>query len=121
MLATQLWIVEDGEVRMFRGGFEEWICGGQPATQTQADTPALASSPRSRRANKQRRTAAAKQRAKQAVVRDYEALIGDLEGQLEEINNALVSATERQNIAEITRLGKKYNATQASLEQAWND
>ena len=83
--------------------------------------PAPASGSRSRQSNKQRRTAGARQRAKQAVVRDYEALIGNLERQLAEIDAALQSATERQNVAEITRLGKKYTATQASLEQAWND
>ena len=119
LLATQLWIVEDGEAQMFKGGFEEWIRGSQPVTPTQAAAPASGS--RSRQSNKQRRTAGARQRAKQAVVRDYEALIGNLEGQLAEIDAALQSATERQNVAEITRLGKKYTATQASLEQAWND
>ena len=118
-LATQLWIVEDGEAQMFKGGFEQWIRGRQPVTPTQAAAPASGS--RSRQSNKQRRTAGARQRAKQAVVRDYEALIGNLEAQLAEINAALESATERQNVAEITRLGKKYTATQASLEQAWND
>ena len=118
-LATQLWIVEDGEAQMFKGGFEQWIRGSQPVTPTQAAAPASGS--RSRQSSKQRRTAGARQRAKQAVVRDYEALIGNLEAQLAEINAALESATERQNVAEITRLGKKYTATQASLEQAWND
>ena len=121
LLATQLWIVEDGEARLFKGGFEEWIRGRQPATQRQTPASPAVPSPRSRQSNKQRRTAAARQRAKQAVVRDYEALIGNLEAQLAEINAALESATERQNVAEITRLGKKYTATQASLEQAWND
>ena len=121
LLATQLWIVEDGEARLFKGGFEEWIRGRQPATQRQTPASPAVPSPRSRQSNKQRRTAGARQRAKQAVVRDYEALIGNLEAQLAEINAALESATERQNVAEITRLGKKYTATQASLEQAWND
>ena len=121
LLATQLWIVEDGEARLFKGGFEEWIRGRQPATQRQTPASPAVPSPRSRQSNKQRRTAGARQRAKQAVVRDYEALIGNLEGQLAEIDAALQSATERQNVAEITRLGKKYTATQASLEQAWSD
>ena len=121
LLATQLWIVEDGEARLFKGGFEEWIRDRQPVAPTQAGTPAPASGSRSRQSNKQRRTAGARQRAKQAIVRDYEALIGKLEGQLAEIDAALQSATERQNVAEITRLGKKYTATQASLEQAWSD
>ena len=120
-LATQLWIVEDGEARLFKGGFEEWIRGRQPATQRQTPASPAVPSSRSRQSNKQRRTAGARQRAKQAVVRDYEALIGNLEAQLVEINAALESATERQNIPEIARLGNEYNATQSRLDQAWDD
>ena len=123
-LASQLWIFEDGEATLFRGNFEEWMRQRQDAQQPipnivsrQAPMP----KPRSRQADRQRRTSAAQKRAKQAVIRDYEELITRLEAQLAEINAALESATERQNIPEITRLGKQYNATQARLEQAWED
>ena len=118
-LATQLWIVEDGEARMFRGGFEEWVRNTRRDSEQQ---PALSQSTtpktRSRQSDRRRRTSAAQKRAKQAVIRDYEEQISSLEAQLVEINVALESATERQNIPEITRLGEKYNATQATLDQA---
>ncbi|MCY3638905.1 MAG: ABC-F family ATP-binding cassette domain-containing protein [Chloroflexi bacterium] len=123
-LASQLWIVEDGEATLFRGNFEEWMLQRQDAQQPipnivsrQAPIP----KPRSRQSDRQRRTSAAQKRAKQAVIRDYEEQISKLEAQLVDINAALESATERQNIAEITRLGEQYNTTQARLDKAWEE
>ena len=123
-LASQLWIVEDGEATLFRGNFEEWMRQREDARQPIPNTAARQApmpKPRSRQTDRQRRTSAAKRRAKQAVVRDHEALISSLEAQLVEIDAALQSATERQNVPEITRLGEQYNTTQARLEQAWED
>ena len=122
LLASQLWIVEDGETTLFRGSFEEWMRLQRSAEQVQTaipDTPAPKT--RSRQSDRQRRTSAAQKRAKQAKIRDQEDLITRLEAQLAEINAALESATARQNIPEITRLGEKYNATQSRLDKAWDE
>ena len=122
LLASQLWIVEDGETTLFRGSFEEWMRLQRSAEQIQTaspDTPAPKT--RSRQSDRQRRTSAAQKRAKQAKIRDKEDLITRLEAQLAEINAALESATARQNIPEITRLGEKYNATQSRLDKAWDE
>ena len=122
LLATQLWIVEDGEANLFRGGFEEWMRHRRMEAQSQPSTSKVAGpKTRSRQSDRQRRTSAAQKRAKQAVIRDYEEQISNLEAQLAEINAALESATERQDIPEITRLGQRYNATQSRLDQAWED
>ena len=122
MLASQLWIVEDGEANLFRGSFEEWMRDRRNTPQIQAATMASPSpKTRSRQSDRQRRTSAAQKRARQAVIRDYEQQISNLEAQLVEINAALESASERQNVAEIARLGERYNATQASLDQAWEE
>ena len=123
-LASQLWIVEDGEATLFRGNFEEWMRQREDARQPIPNTAARQApmpKPRSRQTDRARRTSAAKRRAKQAVVRDHEALISSLEAQLVEIDAALQSATEHQNVPEITRLGEKYTATEARLEQAWEE
>lgn len=122
LLATQLWIVEDGEANLFRGNFEEWMRLRRAASQLQP-TASDSSPPktRSRQSDRERRTSAARRRAKQAVIRDYEEQISRLEAQLAEIDAALQSATERQNVTEITRLGKEYNTIQARLDKAWED
>ncbi len=122
LLASQLWIVEDGAASLFKGSFEEWMQERRVAADRQSETSRpTAPKTRSRQSDRQRRTSSAQKRAKQAKIRDQEELITRLEAQLTEINAALESATERQNIPEITRLGEKYNTTQASLDQAWED
>ena len=122
LLATQLWIIEDGEASLFRGTFEEWIRGRQLTQQSYtAKVPTEAPKTRSRQSDRQRRTSAAQKRAKQARARNQEELITRLEERLAEINSALQSATERQNVAEIARLGNEYNTTQARLDQAWDE
>ena len=122
LLATQLWIVEDGEANLFRGSFEEWMRLRRNAEHTQTATPATAApKTRSRRSDRERRTSAAQKRARQAVIRDYEEQISRLETQLAEIDAALQAATERQDVPEIARLGKNYNTTQARLDKAWEE
>ena len=121
-LASQLWIVEDGEAILFRGSFEEWMLERRVATDRQSETSRPTTpKTRSRQSDRQRRTSAAQKRAKQARIREQEELITSLEAQLAEINAAIESATERQNILEIARLGEQYNSTQARLDQAWED
>ena len=121
-LASQLWIIEDGEASLFRGSFDEWMLHRRNAAQIQPSTSEVAAPKiRSRQSDRQRRTSAAQKRAKQAKIRDQEELITRLEAQLADINAAIESATERQNIPEIARLGNEYNTTQARLDQAWED
>ena len=115
-LATQLWVVEDGAARLFKGGFEDWMRGRDAA----GDGGAKASVGKPRGAAARRRaSAAARERAKRDAPPDYEGLIGELESRLAEIDAALRGATERQSVAEIARLGAEYAETQARLEEAW--
>ena len=115
-LATQLWVVEDGAARLFKGGFEDWMRG----RDAPEDGGAKAASGKPRGAAARRRaSAAARERAKRDAPPDYEGLIGELESRLAEIDAALRGATERQSVAEIARLGAEYAETQARLEETW--
>ena len=115
-LATQLWVVEDGSARLFKGGFEDWMRGRDAA----GDGGAKAASAKPRGAAARRRaSAAARERARRDAPPDYEGLIGELESRLAEIDAALRGATERQSVADIARLGAEYAETQARLEEAW--
>ena len=115
-LATQLWVVEDGAARLFKGGFEDWMRGRDAA----ADGGAKASVGKPRGAAARRRASAeARERARRDAPPDYEGIIGELESRLAEIDAALRGATDRQSVSEIARLGAEYAETQARLEEAW--
>ena len=115
-LATQLWVVEDGAARLFKGGFEDWM-RGRDATAGDGGK-ATAAKPRGAAARR-RAAAAARERARRDKPPDYEGIIGELEARLAEIDAALRGATERQSVGEIARLGAEYAETQARLEEAW--
>ncbi len=115
-LATQLWVVEDGAARLFKGGFEDWMRGRDVAE----DGGGKASVGKPRGAAARRRASAAeRERAKRDAPPDYEGIIGELESRLADIDAALRRATERQSVAEIARLGAEYAETQTRLEEAW--
>lgn len=118
-LATQLWVVEDGAARLFKGGFEDWM-RGRDADGYGDGAKATAGKPRGAAARR-RAAAAARERAKRDAPPDYEGIIGELEKRLAEIDVALREATERQSVAEIARLGAEYAETQARLEEAWRE
>ncbi len=127
LLATQLWVVEDGAVRLFNGNFDAWM--RQSHTRESAGNAKSARTPhrenhaatQRKRSARQRRHSAAQQRQRQAIVRDHENHIEQLERRLTAIDAELQAASERQDVGEVTRLGERYTATQERLEQAWND
>ena len=115
LLANQLWIVEDGDLSMFEGTFEEWVrrteeTSGSPATPTKR-----------RRRSARRRAPAPKKEPPQVPRPDPEEVISGLESRLADIERELEVASERQDVAEIVRLGEEYNETQARLAQALED
>lgn len=116
-LATQLWVVEDGAARLFKGGFEDWMRGRDAA----GDGAKVAAGKPRGAAARRRAAAADRERAKRDAPPDYEGIIGELESRLAEIDAALQGATERQSVAEIARLGAEYAETQARLEEAWRE
>lgn len=138
LLADQLWIVENGNAAIFRGGFDEWSrqqTQSQPpeaqtrrqpaATTTPSQPPPAKNAPapprRDRPSSRARRRSGAEQRRRQADAQARENLIMELERRLEEIDAALQAASDRQDIAEVARLGARYAETQARIEQAYED
>ena len=113
LLAGQLWVVAEGEARLFPGRFEEWIESTRPG-EAQQQGPVRPPRPP---AKGRHATRAAKPPPREEAP-DYEQLISDLETRLAEIERALEEASERQDVAEITRLAEQHKETQGRLAQA---
>ena len=113
LLAGQLWVVAEGEARLFPGRFEEWIESTRPG-EAQQQGPVRPPRPPARGRHA---TRAAKPPPREEAP-DYEQLISDLETRLAEIERALEEASERQDVAEITRLAEQHKETQGRLAQA---
>ncbi len=114
-LAQELWVVGEGMLTVFQGGYEEWMKGKEAP-------PAPVPAPKGvKRLSKL--PSAKKPSVPLAVpVRDTpERGIAELEVKLQELGRELQLASEQQDIAAVTRLGEEYSQTQALLDQQWAD
>ena len=122
MLARQLLIVEDATAHLFEGAFDEW---------TRQSGLSLAPPPQStpKRAPARRRYVAPGKKAKSSLKPDiqpppepdHEQTIARFESQLARVERDLQSASERQDVAEVARLGEEYERIQAELDRAWDE
>ena len=117
LLADRLWILEDGSLSVFDGTFEEW-------TQLTDDSPGLSVPPATlRRKPVSKRASRAKTRRKPSrpAGPDLEQVVSELESRLAEIEGELTAASERQDVADIARLGEEYDRPQARLTRALDE
>ncbi len=113
LLASQLWVVGNGQIRLFQGSFEQWVESTRPA-----DVPQHRSAKPNRQTGRAR---ASKKPAKTSTPQkppDFEQLISELETRLAEIERGLEKASERQDVDEITRLAEQHSDTQTRLARA---
>jgi ATP-binding cassette subfamily F protein 3 len=110
LLANQLWIIEQGLLTIFEGTYQDW---------TRSIKDALGSLNRDSKKSKQslKRVNGKKKQSAHSSELKLEQLISDLESRMNEIEKALASASEKQDVPEITRLGEEYSNTQSRLEQ----
>ena len=112
-LANQLWIVEDKQIKIFKGTFEEWT------KSPSFEDPRHSSPPNSAaKINRKRRGA-------KKIVQDkglnYEEQIAQLEGQLYSLEEEIEKASNDQNIESVTTLGEKYAIVKSQLDIAWGN
>ncbi len=110
LLADRLWVLESGTVHQFEGSFEEWLRATSkipaPGQPTRGARPPKAKPPKARQEPR------VKTEALERTIMDLEARVGDLERQLGE-------ASERQDVAEVARLGREYDEVKANLDRTW--
>ncbi len=117
LMAERIWAIEDGTVRPFSGGFEEWMRVNRPPEPEPVSRRARA---RHRRRERESRKQERKSKtASQAQAVDYENLIHTLETKVAEIEKRIETASARRDTDEISRLGHEYAETQKDIEDAW--
>ena len=113
MLADQLWVVDEGEIRLFPGNFEQWVESSQPIDAPQQRGAKPARPPGRARGSKKPVKSSPPPKPP-----DFEQLISELETRLAEIERGLEGASARQDVDEITRLAEQHQETQTSLAKA---
>lgn len=124
-LATRVWAVEDGTIKVYQGNYGDYLRQreratpqpevvepAQPAKSARASTPSPAPRQGNRLSDRERRRL-------QQELSAAERTISRLEQRLNELNDDLALATIEQDIEAITRLGNEYEAVQAELDAAY--
>ncbi len=119
LLAEQIWTLEDGAMRVFKGTFEEWEAERQHSDESDRPATGKSAHKEKRSAPKKQATVAAKKGASSLPERDVEKIISELEERLARIEQALSEASARQDVEEIARLGLEHSETQAALDREW--
>ncbi len=114
LLAHQLWILEDGKVRLFDGPFEEWA-------ETVREPSVTAISRKNKGRSQQRVGSRRRKDTPEKPRPDPEALITQLESTLATLEAELHAASERHDVEKISALGVEHSETQARLERAWEE
>jgi ATP-binding cassette subfamily F protein 3 len=114
-LATQIWSLEDGRLRVFKGPYQEYLADRE---QTAERAKAAAEAARTAAKAKVQPASNGKvDKARQQQVSQLEQEIHRLETQLEQLSQALQRATEKQAFDKIQKLGIEYNSTEKQLEE----
>jgi ATP-binding cassette subfamily F protein 3 len=117
-LATQVWVVSDGQVRAYSGNYSAYLHQAQVEKAQPAETP-----PTQKRRQEQRQVDLERQRAQKLARQreerraELEATIDQLEVRLSTLAQELEQASHNQHIAELYDLGRDYADVQEELQQ----
>src|SRR5207244_989931 len=111
-IATRLWVIHDGVLRVFEGTYDEYVerqAAAIAAKAAEMRTPAAITSRPQRSAYSARKQAEALEK--------LEAEVQALEADLARLGEAINEASARGNLRELERLGHAFREQQASLER----
>lgn len=116
-LATQVWELVDGRMRVFPGTYAELIAARERALERSRQQAAQerASTRSGYAASKQERS---EDRKRSRAIADAESRVHALEALLAQIEQELHDAGGAQDVGAIERLGKRYVETQQTLDEA---
>ncbi len=116
-MADKLWIVREGSLSLFNGGYQEWVeqtAVAEPASRAEKPSARIRNRTRINRHNPQ-------WKPRVTATERIESEILNLENRLQEIEEQVELASESQDLATIARLGAEHTQIQSQLEQRWTE
>jgi len=114
-LATQVWAIEEGQLRVYEGDYQEYLA------QRQAEAAALREQAeqerRAERLRRQQQTVRHEGRERERTLEQVEEEIGALENALHEIERSMAQASVAQDLDRVRAFDVEYKKIQADLEQ----
>ncbi len=109
-LATQIWHLEDGVLRIFKGNYQEFLADQERRRENPPEPVKVAAEPAPKSAPK------AKTPKKSEAVSKLEAQIHSVETSLKELDLLLQHASAAQKVSTVEQLGQQYAAQQSEME-----
>ncbi len=116
-LATQIWELRDGQMRVFSGTLAEYNAALQRERDAEKQV-AAAERKETRRDGQQGRQQRGEERKRMQAIERAEATVHALEQELLSLGAQIESAGMEQNVAAIHKLGAQYERTRAELDAA---
>ncbi len=117
-LATQIWEIQDGQLQVYRGGYDAYLAEKQQRATAQQET---ASQPQNlspaERARLQERQSRREQERRARRIEHMEAEIAALEERLAALTAALTEASTAQQLDRVRELGVEYTQAAQALEK----
>lgn len=116
-LATQIWAVENGRLRVYSGGYQNYLTiRAQEAERAKEAAAIERKAKKAARSSQNGRQLSKNEQRKQAnALAQLETSIETMEAQMMQISNALQEATETNAFAKIQTLSKAYANAEAEL------
>ena len=116
-LATQIWALEDGVLKVFKGSYQEFLAAQEHAAETIAPpaTHALETTSVVQNGNGVANKRTPKPKKSESLSK-LEAQIHSVETSLKELDTLLQRASEAQKVGTVEALGKEYASQQRTLE-----
>jgi ATP-binding cassette subfamily F protein 3 len=115
-LATQVWVLDGGQLRVYEGNYQEYLARRQAETAARREQME-----KERQAERLRRQ---QERARQSTgtehergIHDVEDEITDLEQALHDLEHAMAQASAEQDLDRVRAFDVEYKKLQADLEQ----
>lgn len=117
-LATQVWAIEGGRLRPYKGNYSAYLAARQKeAQETETKSTSLTDSQRHRKLSQAERRKRRMQEKRQAEAEALEGQIHELEAELERIGNDLAKASQEMQLDEVQRLGEVYAEAENRLHK----
>lgn len=116
-LATQVWVIQDNILQVFRGTYSEYLASRQPPQAPQSSAGAGPAPRQRQEERKAQRRQQLEARRRQERVHILETEAQALEEQLHLLEQRLESASLAGQVEELYRLGQEYQELKARLDQ----
>jgi len=116
-LATQVWLLENGQLRVYQGDYGAYLAQREKENQEAAESPVEKRTPAQKREEERERARQREARQRAQRIAQLEEEIASLEARLAELGRGITLASNAQVLDRVRALGVEYEQVEAELNR----